>query len=97
MISMYKTSFDGRTYFVYWLPDPKVFGVCNGVNEIYELAISEKDRADFVNVSETILPTIWRENMCNKAFILSDVSSNSHCTIRFGTKKYLELAVNSGQ
>ncbi|KIH50103.1 hypothetical protein ANCDUO_19821 [Ancylostoma duodenale] len=95
MISMYKTSYDGRTYFVYWLPEPKVMGVCNGASEIYELAVSEKDRAEFVNVTETILPTIWREIMCNKAFILSSISESS-CTVTFGTKKSLTLPVNSG-
>ncbi|ETN68334.1 MBOAT family protein [Necator americanus] len=95
MISMYKTLYDGRTYFVYWLPDPKVLGVCNGVNEVYESAVSEKDRAEFVNVSESILPTIWRENMFNKAFIVSSISSDSHCTITFGTKRSLTLAINN--
>ncbi|EYB95578.1 hypothetical protein Y032_0158g3247 [Ancylostoma ceylanicum] len=94
MISMYKTSYDGRTYFVYWLPDPKVIGVCNGASEVYELTVSEKDRAEFVNVSETILPTIWREIMCNKAFNLSSISE-SNCIVTFGTKKSLTLPVNS--
>ncbi|VDN31758.1 unnamed protein product [Cylicostephanus goldi] len=92
---MYKTSYEDRTYFLYWLPDPKIIGVWDGVNEMYELAISEKERADFVNVSETILPTIWRENMSNKAFTISAVSK-SQCTVMFGTKNTIKLKANKG-
>ncbi|PIO76914.1 hypothetical protein TELCIR_01003 [Teladorsagia circumcincta] len=94
MISMYKTSFEDRTYFLYWLPDPKVIGVCDGVNEIYELAVSEKQRAEFVNVSETILPSIWRESMDKKLFTISSISPKSRCIISFTTKRTFTLKVN---
>ncbi|XGW07158.1 hypothetical protein V3C99_017009 [Haemonchus contortus] len=94
MISMYKTSFEDRTYFLYWLPDPKIIGVCNGVNEIYELAVSEKQRAEFVNVSETILPSIWRESMAKKLFSISSISSKSQCIVSFTTKRTFALKVN---
>ncbi|KAJ1370987.1 hypothetical protein KIN20_032844 [Parelaphostrongylus tenuis] len=94
MISMYKTTFEERTYFVYWLPLPKIIGVCSGVDEVYELMLSEKDRAKFVKVSETILPTIWREAMGDKAFVISSIVSGSHCVISFGTKQTLTLKAN---
>uniref|UniRef100_A0A0K0CUW8 Proteasome assembly chaperone 3 n=1 Tax=Angiostrongylus cantonensis TaxID=6313 RepID=A0A0K0CUW8_ANGCA len=94
MISMYKTTFEERTYFVYWLPGPRILGVCNGIDEVYELALSEKDQAEFVKVSETILPTIWRETMGRRAFIISSVVLGSHCTISFGTKQTLILKIN---
>lgn len=94
MISMYKTTFEERTYFVYWLPLPKILGVCSGVDEVYELILSEKERAEFVKVSETILPTIWREAMGDKAFVISFIVSGSHCVISFGTKQTLTLRAN---
>lgn len=94
MISMYKTTFEERTYFVYWLPGPRILGVCNGIDEVYELALSEKDQAEFVKVSETILPTIWRETMGRRAFIISSIVLGSHCTISFGTKQTLILKIN---
>ncbi|KAK6048470.1 hypothetical protein COOONC_14025, partial [Cooperia oncophora] len=68
-------------------------GVCNGINEVYELAVSEKERAEFVNVSETILPSIWRESMDKKLFTISSISS-SRCVISFTTKRTIALKAN---
>lgn len=94
MISMYKTFFEDRLYFVYWLPELKVLGVCNGSSEVYELIVSEKERADFVNASETILPSIWKESMDKKLFTISSLSRDSNCVISFGTRRNFTLRAN---